>query len=126
MTLGLMRCSFRTSSRQLKLPLRWVGLKACQRRLVTQYKTAAPGIQLRMSLLNHTVLSLTVVPEALRIYHAGTGRIVFVGCLKLTTIAIFATSLTFIAMNAYEEGSNLTLATSMCEMIHLIHVIVKS
>lgn len=28
-------------------------------------------------------------PERLLIYHAGTGRTVFIGCLKVTTIFVF-------------------------------------
>lgn len=33
---------------------------------------------------------MTEFPERLLIYHAGTGRTVFVGCLKVTTIFVFA------------------------------------
>jgi hypothetical protein len=35
-------------------------------------------------------LTKTVYPERLIVYHAGTGRTVFLGCLKVTTIFIFS------------------------------------
>ena len=34
--------------------------------------------------------SFIVFPERLLIYHAGTGRSVFLGCLRVTTIFVFA------------------------------------
>lgn len=40
-------------------------------------------------------------PERLLIYHAGTGKTVFVGCLKLTTIFLFSFSCLFIAPSLY-------------------------
>lgn len=41
--------------------------------------------------IHHPNLSncVLVYPERLIVYHAGTGRTVFLGCLKLTTIFIF-------------------------------------
>lgn len=40
-------------------------------------------------------------PERLLIYHAGTGKTVFVGCLKLTTIFLFSFSCLFVAPSLY-------------------------
>ena len=43
-----------------------------------------------LPLSDHTVSETVIAyPERLLIYHAGTGRTVFIGCLKVTTIFIF-------------------------------------
>lgn len=36
------------------------------------------------------MLMQAVYPERLLVYHAGTGRTVFIGCLKVTTIFVFS------------------------------------
>lgn len=45
----------------------------------------------------------TGYPESLLIYHAGIGRTVFVGCLKLTTIILFVGSCVVIAPSYYRN-----------------------
>lgn len=40
-------------------------------------------------------------PERLLIYHAGTGKTVFIGCLKLTTIFLFSFSCLILAPSFY-------------------------
>ncbi|KAI9715473.1 MAG: hypothetical protein M1812_005949 [Candelaria pacifica] len=49
----------------------------------------------------NSVIEQPVVPERLLIYHAGTGKTVFIGCLKLTTIFMFSFSCLFIAPALY-------------------------
>ena len=41
--------------------------------------------------------NFTVYPERLLVYHGGTGRTVFAGCLKVTTIFIFSAFALFVA-----------------------------
>lgn len=49
------------------------------------YDVANPTCLVLSNTFSHTVF-----PERLLIYHAGTGRSVFLGCLRITTIFIFA------------------------------------
>ena len=44
-----------------------------------------------------------VYPERLLIYHAGTGKTVFIGCLKITTIFLFSFSCLVIAPSFYYD-----------------------
>ena len=48
-------------------------------------------------------LTLIAIPERLLIFHAGTGRTVFVGALKVTTIFLFSATLLFIAPALYND-----------------------
>ena len=48
-------------------------------------------------------LTLLAIPERLLIFHAGTGRTVFVGALKVTTIFLFSATLLFIAPALYND-----------------------
>ena len=48
-------------------------------------------------------LTLLAIPQRLLIFHAGTGRTVFVGALKVTTIFTFCTTLLFIAPAQYND-----------------------
>ena len=48
------------------------------------------------------IVSGSLLPERLLVFHAGTRRIVFVGCMKLTTIFLFAFSCGAIAPAYYE------------------------
>lgn len=48
-------------------------------------------------------LTLLAIPERLLIFHAGTGRTVFVGALKVTTIFLFSATLLFIAPALYHD-----------------------
>lgn len=53
----------------------------------------------------------TVFPERLLIYHAGTGRSVFLGCLRVTTIFVFAFfSLVVAPTHFYSETEPLWVA----------------
>jgi len=66
------------------------------------FTTTAPAIKWRLQSLERGIrLNSTsakpkyvpkkaLYPERLLVYHAGTGRIVFIGCLKVTTIFVFA------------------------------------
>lgn len=47
--------------------------------------------------------SKAAIPERLLIFHAGTGRTVFVGALKVTTIFLFSATLLFIAPTLYND-----------------------
>ena len=49
-------------------------------------------------------LTLLAIPERLLIFHAGTGRTVFVGALKVTTIFLFSATLLFIAPVLYNDS----------------------
>ena len=48
------------------------------------------------------IVSGSLLPERLLVFHAGTQRIVFVGCMKLTTIFLFAFSCGAIAPAYYK------------------------
>ena len=48
-------------------------------------------------------LTPLAIPERLLIFHAGTGRTVFVGALKVTTIFLFSATLFFIAPVLYND-----------------------
>jgi hypothetical protein len=61
-------------------------------------------------LLTHSCI---VFPERLLIYHAGTGRSVFLGCLRVTTIFVFAFfSLVVAPTHFYAEDEPLWIAGS--------------
>ncbi len=55
------------------------------------------------SLSEPAVDTVTVYPERLLVYHSGTGKTVFIGCLKLTTIFLFIFS-TLVLAPAYIQA----------------------
>ena len=43
-------------------------------------------------------------PESLLVYHAGVGRTVFLGCLKVTTLILFVASCSLLAPPLYRDA----------------------
>ena len=76
-------------------------------------------------------LILLVIPERLLIFHAGTGRIVFVGALKVTTIFLFSATLFFIAPVLYNDPEQPSWVTptgksfnkALCAVLRLLEVV---
>lgn len=49
-------------------------------------------------------MTKTLYPERLLVYHAGTGKTVFLGCLKVTTVFLFIFSTLFLAPAYFQMG----------------------
>ena len=57
----------------------------------------------RSTSLSYLIGLLLVYPERLLVYHAGTGKTVFIGCLKVTTILLFTASCVILAPMYVED-----------------------
>ncbi|KAI9835008.1 MAG: hypothetical protein M1838_005437 [Thelocarpon superellum] len=63
---------------------------------------------------------MQIYPERLLIYHAGTGKIVFLGCLKLTTIFLFGFSCLVLAPSYYQAKGRLRWMAGLAPAVGLI------
>ena len=63
-------------------------------------RTNQASIFLWLNIMNLT--TQIAYPERVLIYNAGTGKTVFIGCLKLTTILLFSFSCLIVAPSFYK------------------------
>ncbi|KAJ8126497.1 hypothetical protein O1611_g7140 [Lasiodiplodia mahajangana] len=125
---ALIRPFMRTTPQRLLVSIRFKTTSAANE-AVSKSAAQPPNPSMKIPILgnparSHDTHCILAYGPKLCVYHAGTGKITFLACLKLTTLFVFA-FFGFVVTPAYyrKEGlSPIVVRTSLCAVVPLVFV----